>query len=79
MASMPPKKMQSMRDQPNACPVTMPINIMLNTMQQVAMTGDTPILMIFLKEKSRPSEKSRNITPMSPHIRMLALSTTDMM
>ena len=51
---------------------------MQNTMAHVAMMGDEPILRIFLNEKSSPSEKSRNITPMSAHVWMSAMSTTDM-
>ena len=56
----------------------MPSIIMQNTMVQVAMTGEAPILSIFLNEKSSPSENKRNITPMSAHVWMSAWSTTDM-
>ena len=79
MASIPPRKMLSIRLQPNICPVTMPSIIMQNTMEHVEIMGEAPILSIFLNEKSRPNEKSRNITPMSPHVLMSALSATDIM
>ena len=78
MASIPPRNMQSMRPHPKVCPTVMPSAIMRNTMAHVAMMGDEPILRIFLNEKSSPSEKSRNITPMSAHVWMSAMSTTDM-
>ena len=78
MASMPPRNMQSMRPQPKAWPTVMPSTIMQNTTKHVAMNGDDPILSIFLNEKSRPRENNRNITPMSAHVCMLAISTTDM-
>ena len=41
------------------------------------MTGDAPIFRIFLNEKSRPSENSRNITPMSAHRWMFSMSATE--
>ena len=78
MASMPPRNMQSMRSHPKPWPTTMPSIIMQKMMVQADMTGDTPIFTIFLNEKSSPSENSRNITPMSAHVFMLALSITDM-
>ena len=56
----------------------MPSIIMQKMLVQADMTGDTPIFTIFLNEKSSPSENSRNITPMSAHVFMLALSITDM-
>ena len=77
MASIPPRKMQSMRPHPKLWPTIMPSAIIQNTMAHVAMMGEEPILSIFLKEKSSPSEKSRNITPMSAHVCMSAMSTTD--
>ena len=67
MASMPPRKMQSIFDQPDRWPTTMPNIDMQKMMVMVEMMGDAPILRIFLKEKSRPSENRRNITPMSAH------------
>ena len=78
MASMPPRKTQSIWLQPKRCPTLMPVMDMKNTVHTAAMTGAKPIFRIFLNEKSRPSEKSRNITPMSAHVCMSALSTTDM-
>ena len=76
MASMPPRKMQSMWPQPKPLPTAMPSRIMLKTMVQAAMTGLVPILRIFLTEKSRPRENRRNITPISAHISTSPLSTT---
>ena len=78
MASIPPKKIQSIFDQLKRWPVTMPNIIIQKMMVTVAMTGETPILRIFLKEKSSPKEKRRNITPMSAHTWIFAWSTTDM-
>ena len=78
MASIPPRKMQSMRFQSKACPTTMPSVIIAKIMVRVVMTGDMPIFTIFLKEKSKPKEKSKNITPMSAHVFMSLLSITDM-
>ena len=43
----------------------------------VVMTGAMPILIIFLNEKSSPSENSKNITPMSAQVLISELSTTD--
>ena len=51
---------------------------MKNIMEHVEIIGEIPVFMIFLNEKSNPNENKRNITPMSPHILMLVLSTTDM-
>ena len=78
IASIPPRKMQSMRFHPNECPTMMPSVIMQKIMVHVEMTGDAPIFIIFLNEKSSPSENSRNITPMSAHVPTLELSMTDM-
>ena len=77
MASIPPRKMQSMRFHPNPCPTIMPSVIIAKMMVSVVMTGATPIFMIFLNEKSKPKEKSKNITPMSAHVFMSVLSITD--
>ncbi len=76
MASMPPRKMQSMRGQPKACPTRTPSTVMAVIILMVEMMGEAPILSIFLNEKSRPSEKSRNITPMSAQRCMLSMSAT---
>ena len=67
IASIPPRKMQSILDQPKAWPVKTPSIDMEKMMAMVEMNGDTPIFRIFLNEKSRPNENSRNITPMSAH------------
>ena len=77
MASIPPRKMQSMRPHPNPWPTIIPSAIMQNTMTHVAMMGEDPIFTIFLNEKSSPRENRRNITPMSAHVWMSAMSTTD--
>ena len=68
MASMPPKKMLFICDQPKAFPTQTPSNIIEKTMKLAAMTGAMPIFRIFLNEKSRPNAKRRNTTPMSPHM-----------
>ena len=68
MASMPPRKMQSIRLQPKTRPTSMPSMDMQKMMLTVEMTGEAPIFRIFLNEKSRPNENSRNITPMSAHV-----------
>ena len=78
MASMPPRKMQSVRVHPNRCPVRVPVTIMQKMMVRAAMTGAMPILSIFLKENSSPNEKSRNMTPMSAQVCTSPLSITDM-
>ena len=75
MASIPPRNMQFIWLQENSFPTQMPKSIMEKTMVRAAMMGALPILRIFLKEKSRPREKSRNITPMSAHDCMFSLST----
>ena len=65
MASIPPRKMQSILLQWKALPTQTPSIDMKKMMVQVEMMGDAPIFRIFLNEKSRPSENSRNITPIS--------------
>ena len=77
MASMPPRKMQSICRQPNILPAEKPISIIQKMMVQAAMTGAAPILIIFLNEKSSPRENKRKITPMSAHVFTSALSITD--
>ena len=77
MASIPPRKIQSICFHPKRCPTTMPSDIMQKMMVQAAMTGAAPILRIFLKEKSSPREKRRNITPILAHISMFSASTTE--
>ena len=68
MASIPPKKIQSMSLHPNAWATQTPNTIIEKMMVDTAMMGDIPILMIFLNEKSSPNENKRNITPMSAQI-----------
>ena len=46
-------------------------------MEQAAMTGALPIFTIFLNENSKPSAKSKNITPISAQRWMLPVSITD--
>ena len=67
MASIPPRKMQSILDQLKACPTQTPSIDMEKMMAMAEINGETPIFRIFLNEKSRPSENSRNMTPMSAH------------
>ena len=50
---------------------------MQKIMVVVEMMGDAPIFRIFLNEKSRPKEKSRNITPMSAHRWTFSVSATE--
>ena len=78
MASIPPRKMQSILPQPKLWPTLMPSIIMQNTMTTVAMMGEAPIFTIFLNEKSRPSEKRVKMTPMSAQVWISVSSTTDM-
>ena len=77
MASIPPRKMQSILPQPNNCPTIMPSIIIQKMMAMADIMGEAPILRIFLNEKSKPNENSRNITPMSAHRCILAMSATD--
>ena len=77
MASIPPRKMQSILPQPNTWPTTIPSIIIQKMMVIADMTGEAPILRIFLNEKSNPNENSRNITPISAHRCTLAISTAD--
>ena len=77
MASIPPRKIQSIFGQENRCPTIMPSIDMQKMMVMVEMIGDAPIFRIFLNEKSSPSENSRNITPMSAHRWTFSVSTTD--
>ena len=69
--------MQFMLLHPKAWPTPIPSIIIEKIMLMAAMTGAMPIFSIFLNEKSSPREKRRKITPMSAHVWMLALSTTD--
>ena len=56
----------------------MPSIIMEKTMTMQAMMGEAPIFTIFLKEKSRPSEKRVKMTPMSAQVWISVSSITDM-
>ena len=67
IASIPPRNMQFICVHPNSFPTPTPVSIMEKIMVSAAIIGAEPIFSIFLKEKSRPREKSRNITPMSAH------------
>ena len=77
MASIPARNRQFMRLQPNRVPTPVPNAIIQKIMVRAAMTGAIPIFKIFLNEKSRPSENNKNITPISAHVCISALSTTD--
>ena len=77
MASIPPRKMQSILLHPNSWPTLMPNIIMQKMMVTVEMIGEAPIFSIFLNEKSSPSENNKNMTPMSAHVLMFWLSTTE--
>ena len=65
IASIPPRKMQSILLQWKACPTQTPSIAIQKMMVQVEMMGEAPMRRIFLNEKSRPSENRVNITPMS--------------
>ena len=77
MASMPPRKMQSILGHSKMRPTQTPSIDMQKMMLMADMMGDAPIFTIFLNEKSRPSENSRNITPMSAHSWIFSVSATD--
>ena len=77
IASMPPRKIQSIFDHPNRWPTIMPSIDIEKMTVTVEMMGEAPIFRIFLNEKSRPSEKSRNMTPMSAHRWTFSTSATD--
>ena len=77
IASMPERKSPFISDQPKAWATIIPMVIMEKTIVMAAMIGAIPILSIFLKEKSSPNANKRNITPMSDHVLIFSLSTTD--
>ena len=77
IANIPPRKTQFICDHPKALPTRIPSNIIEKTMLHAAMTGAIPIFRIFLNEKSSPSANRRNKTPMSAHVWMFSLSTTE--
>ena len=68
MAIIPPRNIQSILLHEKACPTPIPSIIIENTMMMAEMKGEMPILRIFLIEKSNPSEKSKNMTPISAHV-----------
>ena len=76
IATIPPRKMQSISFHPKLCPTMTPNVIIQKMMVQAAMIGEAPIFRIFLMEKSNPNEKSKKITPMSAHVCISDLSTT---
>lgn len=69
--------MQSIWLQLKAWPTMMPNIDIEKMMVMVEMIGEAPIFRIFLNEKSRPNENSRNITPMSAHSWTFSRSATD--
>ena len=77
MASIPPRKMQSILLQPNIWPTMTPSIDIQKMMLHVEIIGEAPIFRIFLNEKSSPKENRRNITPRSDHRWMLSESTTE--
>ena len=77
MASIPPRNTQFICVQPKALPTRMPSVIIEKTIETAAITGAMPILRIFLNEKSNPSANSKKSTPMSAHVWIFSLSTTD--
>ena len=77
IASIPPRKIQSILPQPKRWPTMTPSIDMQKMIEQAEMIGEAPIFRIFLNEKSSPNENSRNITPMSAHSWIFAESTTD--
>ena len=77
IASIPPKKMQSILGHPKRCPTQTPNIDMQKMIVMVEIMGEAPIFRIFLNEKSRPNENNRNITPMSAHSCTFSVSTTD--
>ncbi len=77
MASIPPRKIQSIFDHPKVWPTHTPNIDIQKMMVTVEIMGEAPIFRIFLNEKSRPSENSRNMTPISAHSWMLSTSATD--
>ena len=77
MAIMPPRKMESIRDQPEALPTVKPRKIMPMMIVSAAMMAGPPTLRIFLMLNSSPSAKRRKMTPMSAQMWTLAPSVTD--
>ena len=74
--SIPPRKMLVMCENPIRFPAVYPRNIIPDTITTAATTAVLPTLISLRKENSRPIANSRNITPMSAHILMFAVSAT---
>ena len=77
MAIIPPRKIQSIRCQPNPVPTATPNNIIQKMMVHAAIIATPPTFTIFLKLNSNPSANSRKITPISAQVCILAVSITD--
>jgi len=77
MAIIPPRKIQSIRCQPNPVPTATPNNIIQKMMVHAAIIAAPPTFTIFLKLNSNPSANSRKITPISAQVCILAVSITD--
>ena len=76
IATIPPRKIQSISFHPKLCPTMIPNANIQKMMVQAAMMGEAPILRIFLMEKSNPNENNKKITPISAHVCMSPWSTT---
>ena len=76
IATIPPRKMQSISFHPKLCPTMIPKTIILKMIVQAAMMGEAPILRIFLIEKSNPNENNKKMTPISAHVCISPWSTT---
>ena len=70
--SIPPRKMLLMWEKPSDMPVPYPTNIIPATI----VTAVPPTLSSLRNENSSPMAKSRKMTPMSAHTRMLDASET---
>ena len=73
IATIPPRKIQSISFHPKLCPTMIPKTIILKMIVQAAMMGEAPILRIFLIEKSNPNENNKKMTPISAHVCMSPL------
>ena len=74
--SIPPRKMLLMWEKPSDMPVPSPTNIIPATIVTAAVTAVPPTLSSLRNENSSPMAKSRKMTPMSAHTRMLDASET---
>ena len=77
IANMPPRNRLFIPDQPIRCPSPLPMPIMQAIIMQAAPTGATPILRIFLNENSSPSVNMRKMTPISDHVLIDVVSSTE--